>query len=127
MLEEAVWNVPLNPPAEHTMAMWNYVDPEVIARKKKEKEEKQALKKIDRDSKKAKKKSDRDAATALKKAARAALKGQRPTKKQKTKPKKKKKERAPPPFEGFPDYYPPLLVTSWSSTLVGGTKASLSK
>ena len=35
VLEEAVWNVPLNPPAEHTMAMWNYVDPEVIARKKK--------------------------------------------------------------------------------------------
>jgi len=103
VLEEAVWNVPLNPPAEHTMAMWNYVDPEVIARKKKEKEEKQAVK----DAKRAQKKSDKAAATALKKAAKVALKGQKPTKKQKTKPKKKKKERAPPPFEGFPGYYPP--------------------
>jgi hypothetical protein len=103
VLEEAVWNVPLDPPAQHTMAMWNYVGPEVIARKQKEKQEKQAVK----DAKKAKTKSDKEAATALKRAAKVALKGQKPTKKQKTKPKKKKKERTPPHFEGFPDYYPP--------------------
>jgi hypothetical protein len=103
VLEEAVWNVPLDPPAQHTMAMWNYVGSEVIARKQKEKQEKQAVK----DAKKAKTKSDKEAATALKRAAKVALKGQKPTKKQKTKPKKKKEERAPPHFEGFPDYYPP--------------------
>jgi len=116
--ELETWNVALNPPPEHTMELWNYVDPELEAIRQQAKDEMKALKATAT----AAKKMERERTKVSKKAEKAKDK---PAKRaRKSKPKKQtKKGRAPPPFEGFAGYYPPAghnLEFDWGGDLYEG-------
>jgi hypothetical protein len=108
ILELEVWNVAKDPPPEHTMDMWNYVNPEFAKAKAEAKE----TKKKAREAKQAEK-------AALKKANKPPKEKKPikpPTKKAKTARKTKKGVRSLPEFPGFPAYYPPaghLIDFQW--------------
>jgi len=105
IMELEAWNVVKEPPPEHTMDMWNYVNPETAQAKADAKEAKKAAAAVNRAAK-----------AAFKKANKPPPKSKAAKSKKKAKAKTTKKGRSLPEFPGFPAYYPPaghLIDFNW--------------
>ena len=103
--EIETWNVSHNPPPEHTMDLFEAVDPEA-AKAKQEKREAKKLVAAEKRKEAAKNRPPKPPKNKAKK----------PAKKQTKRKRSKKQTKSPPPFPGFDGYYPQpghVLEFSW--------------